>query len=83
MNYYKSDNNMLKCAGCGKYKVDTLEEFEVNYKADGTKEWLCSCCNKYKKLFKGSLYGTNLIFVITPPASDVDVCKVYSKDLYV
>ena len=82
MMYEKSDRNLLKCSRCGKYKVDTLEEFEVNYKADGTKEWLCAECNKFKNLFKGKLYGTDIELIIAPVA-DSDDCRVYSKSMYV
>ena len=82
MNYEKSDRNLLKCSRCGKYKVDTTEEFEVNYKADGSKEWLCETCNKYKSLFKGKMFGTDLMLIIAP-VKDSDDCRVYSKDMYI
>lgn len=82
MNYEKSDRNLLKCSKCGKYKVDTNEEFEVNYRENGSKEWLCEECNKYKRLFKDKMYGTDLIFIIAAK-NDSDECRIYSRDMYI
>lgn len=83
MVYEKSDRNLLKCSHCGKYKVDTAEEFEVNYRANGDKEWLCEECNKYKDLFKkNSTFNSDLALIIAP-CKEKDDCIIYSKEMYV
>lgn len=76
----KSDENLIKCAKCGKYKVDTLEDFELTYKEDGTRVWYCETCNKYKKVFKN--YGSDLALIIEPKEDSED-CTVYSRDMYI
>jgi hypothetical protein len=79
---YTHDGNFLRCSHCGKYKVDTTEDFEVNYREDGTKEWLCEECNKYKSIFKGIAHGTSLTMIIGPGKRD-DEFIVYNKDMYI
>ena len=82
MSNYKNDGNFLRCSNCGKYRVDCVDDFEVNYKEDGTKEWLCSTCNKYKKLFKGPAYETDMYMIIAPDKDSED-CIVYKKEMYI
>ena len=79
---YTHDGNFLRCSHCGKYRVDSLEDFEINYKEDGSKEWLCAECNKFKRLFKERFYGTTLEIIIAP-VEGKDDCKVYNKEMYI
>ena len=42
-----NDCNFLKCACCGKYKVDTNEEYYVNFGVIKKKYWLYTTKTSY------------------------------------
>ena len=82
MSYQRlSDRNFLKCTNCGKYKVDTDEEFKVLYKVDGSRSWLCETCNKFRKTFKES--SSDLQLIIAPSKVEEEDCIIYRRDMYV
>lgn len=75
-----SDRNFLKCGNCGKYKVDTDEDFEVLYKQNGTKVWLCATCNRFRQVFKEE---TSELQLIIAPCRSEDSCIIYNREMYV
>lgn len=81
MVYKMSDENLLKCARCGKYRVDCTEDFELNYRKNGDRDWLCPECNRFKSLFKDEI-NSDLMLVIVAK-DDSDDCMVYSRDMYI
>ena len=78
-SYLLDDRNFLKCNNCGKYKVDTNEEFHIVYKG-AKKYWLCDTCNKYYPVFKRS--SEILKFIIAPGEGELEF-KVYKREMYV
>ena len=79
VHYRLDDSNLLRCCNCGKYKVDTLEEFNIIYRPDGRKEWLCEECDKYRHLFRDC--GDDLQMIVTP-SENATGFKVFTKKMY-
>jgi len=75
-----NDRNFLKCEHCGKYKVDTNEEFHIIYREDKRRSWLCDECYKFYPIFKGS---SILLRLIIAPGKDDDEFKVYKREMYI
>lgn len=72
------DSNFLKCACCGKYKVDTDEDFYVNFGEIRKKYWLCEKCNHAKNTFDRS--SSDLVFLITPGRTENEDYAIFTKE---